>query len=361
LSKHIFIYAYTNLNLGDDLFIKILCDQYPFTKFYIVSSVSKSSALYKIENLGVIPRIPYIDEIFKRLGIRININNVIQRLLSKQCDAIVNIGGSIFIENKGWEERAHQFKKRLIPNKPYFIISSNFGPYANQAFYQEYKSIFNSVTDICFREEYSYTLFSEINHVRYASDIVFSYHSTHNPKVKKQVTISVIDLSKRSDLKAYSKEYIDKIIEISKLLIQDGYQVCLMGFCSKQGDKKVINEIMSHFSDKESIFSHNYSGNIEESLNIIKESQAMIATRFHAMILGWVFNKPVYPIIYSNKTLNVIKDVGFKGKYTEISNIRNINPNEIIESILEAIPFDISNQITSSNLEFEKLDTFLLN
>lgn len=356
MSKRIFIYAYTNLNLGDDLFIKILCDRYPHTKFYIVSSINKSSALYKIDNLVVYPRIPFIDQIFKRM----NINNKLQRLLSKHCDAIVNIGGSIFIEKEDWKEKAIQFEKRLIPNKPYFMIGSNFGPYKDQSFYQSYKSIFSSMTDICFREEYSYKLFSESNNIRYASDIVFSYHSTHNTFIKKQVTISVIDLTNRPKLKAYSNDYKDKIIEISKLLIQEGYQVCLMGFCKKEGDMKTIKEIMSHFSNNESIFSHIYAGNIEESLNIIKESQSIIATRFHSMILGWLFNKPVYPIIYSNKTLNVIKDVGYQGKYTEISTIRNIDPIEIMEYLTQTKSFDISKQIASSSLQFEKLDVFLL-
>lgn len=356
MSKRIFIYAYTKLNLGDDLFIKILCDRYPHTKFYIVSNISLSTALYKIDNLVVIPRIPFIDKIFKG----ININNSIQRFISKHCDAIVNIGGSIFIESIGWEERVHQYRKRIIPNKPYFIIGSNFGPYHDNEYLQSYKSIFKSMTDICFREEYSYKLFSDMKHVRYASDIVFSYHPTQNTTVKKQVTISVIDLSNRSQLKQYSNDYKDKIIEISKLLIQEGYQVCLMGFCRKQGDKKVIKEILSQFSDNESIYSHIYAGNIEESLNIIQESHSIIATRFHAMILGWVFNKPVYPIIYSNKTLNVIKDVGYTGKYIEISSIRNIDSIEVIEYLTQSKPFDISKQIASSNLQFEKLDAFLL-
>jgi colanic acid/amylovoran biosynthesis protein len=93
---------------------------------------------------------------------------------------------------------------------------------------------------------------------------------------------------------------------------------------------------------------------------LIQESKFVIASRFHAMILSWVFQKPVYPIVYSDKSLHVMQDIGFDGLYTEIENINEINVAEVYEYLSHSKSLDIEKQTSSANTQFKKLDEFLL-
>lgn len=49
--KKIIIYAYTKFNLGDDLFIKVLCERYPKTKFIIYAPKDYKKCFKDIKNI----------------------------------------------------------------------------------------------------------------------------------------------------------------------------------------------------------------------------------------------------------------------------------------------------------------------
>jgi len=211
--KKIFIDAYTELNLGDDLFIKILCERYPNHLFYIVCRRKNAEAFLNIKNLKVLYSFPYLDSLAKKASLwQLLINNI-----AKKCDLVVNIGGSIFIEPSKWKKHVNKYKTRLKINKPMYIIGSNFGPYKTEEFYKEYYHIFKNVTDICFRDEYSYKLFSKLSNTRLASDVVFTLN-TANVELKNKENnyiISVINLENRADLAKYKDKYERKIEEIT--------------------------------------------------------------------------------------------------------------------------------------------------
>ena len=51
--KKIFIYAYMAKNLGDDLMVRILCERYPNTKFYLFADAFYKTAFKDLDNLTV--------------------------------------------------------------------------------------------------------------------------------------------------------------------------------------------------------------------------------------------------------------------------------------------------------------------
>lgn len=356
--KKIFIYAYMNTNLGDDLFIEMLCDRYPDTEFY---TVTRSRTFKNIKNLKTIPTVPLLDGAFNRLGLNIGINSMLSRFISNFCDGIVNIGGSIFIQPENWQKKTKEFKKSILKNKPFFVIGSNFGSYSSQEYYFEFKSLFKKTTDICFRDEYSYNLFSDLKNVRKASDIVFSYTPKIEIEVKKNIVISVIQLSDRKNLKKYKENYKEHIVELIRKFIKKGYIITMMGFCKNQGDEQAINEInqMLEKKEKKYVESYIYTGDLEEALKVIQKSSFVLGSRFHAMILAWIFNKPVYPIIYSDKSLNVIEDIDFEGVFSKIESLEKVNIDEVVKSLNENNSIDIKKQVSSASNQFKKLDEFL--
>src|SRR5699024_7072377 len=114
-----------------------------------------------------------------------------------------------------------------------------------EKFYNEYRFIFNKVTDICFRDKYSYNLFSELNNTRLASDVVFTLNTNdiEAENHENNFVISVINLENRENLAEYKESYEKKITEITSELIKQGNQVILMSFCENEGDLEAINRI----------------------------------------------------------------------------------------------------------------------
>ncbi|MEB2492996.1 polysaccharide pyruvyl transferase family protein [Peribacillus frigoritolerans] len=359
--KKIMVYAYTHFNLGDDLFIKVLCERYPNTRFVLFAPSEYKQCLKGLNNISLFPNdvffIRGMNYIFRKLKIN---NNLFQKLLANRCDAAVFIGGSLFIQGDNWEETVEITKSMRIKNKPFYLLGANFGPFNENEYYYSYKGLFSEYSDICFREKYSYDLFKDLSNVRMADDIIFQYKKQVHQEKENNIIISVINPSTRKSLNNYDEIYYSKIKDIAIYFIERGYAVTLMSFCEIEGDKEAIEKIVKlipkRFLDK--VSEHYYKLNIEETINLIAKSSLVVATRFHSMILGWVFNIPVFPIVYSDKMTNVMSDVGFKGFYTDIKSINSLKPEQVFESTKTNL-IDVSTQVKSAEMHFEKLDKYL--
>lgn len=359
--KKVMVYAYTKFNLGDDLFLKILFDRYPDT-YFILFSPKEYNKMFKQKNVKIIS----INNFFLRginyISRRINKKLTINKFISKTCDASVYIGGSIFQQSKSWENQIVNRENLLNKDQPFYVLGANFGPFSDDDYYNEYKKVISKYKDICFRDIYSYKLFQDLKNVRVADDIVFSLKRNSTNRDDKKVVISVIKPSYRSDLSEYDDLYYNKIRDISIEFIKKGYNITLMSFCKIEGDEEAIEKILKRIPNNyvEFVDKYNYRGDIEESLELISCSSLVIATRFHAMILAWVYNKPVVPIAYSEKMTNVVIDVGFDGVYTDFANLEKLNPLEIYNN-LEKELIDVTKQTVNSEDHFKELDKLLLN
>jgi colanic acid/amylovoran biosynthesis protein len=101
-----------------------------------------------------------------------------------------------------------------------------------------------------------------------------------------------------------------------------------------------------------------YRGNIEEALDTIGDSQVIVGTRFHANILGFLMNKVVIPIAYSDKTTNVLSDLKFSGKIFDIRFKEGLSFDNLDDVILSN-NFDMSVINKNLNDPFEKVDMIL--
>ena len=345
----VYLKAYINKNLGDDLFIKVITDRYKNCKFYI----DADSKYLKIDNL----------KSYRQNKLKKNINRLI-KLISKgkksldnyymlNKDLCVIIGGSMFIENK----YSNMLRKSEKIKKDYYILGANFGPYESEWYFNKYYNFFKDAKDVCFREKKSYYLFKSIPQVRSASDIIFSF-DTKNVIIKKskKVIISVIDCSKKikGDFN-YKETYENKICELIDIFRKKGYSIKLMSFCKSEGDENAIASILSKCENKEDIEIYYYRGNVDEALNVLGDSSVIIGTRFHANILGMILNKTVIPIAYSDKTLNVLNDMNFKGRIFDIRDEEKFDVQSITDEELNYIS-DITNQVNDANNQFYGID-----
>ena len=348
--KKIFVMAYLRNNLGDDMFVMELLNRYPDVEFYVeVVEIKYAKAFEKKNNVKII----------------INENETFEKIDINQYDGYVYIGGSIFMEGGkvyNLDEGCLEFvKKCKILNKPFYYISSNYGPYQTEKYFNLSKETFKQCTDLCFRDQYSYNLFKDISTVRYAPDVLFSYEIAECKKEKDTIGISIIDLEIRENLRHKEDEYIQFLFNNINLYLQEGKNIYLFSFCNDEGDEKAIQKILNKFKDsdyKNRITVVRYNENIEEFLAIYKKMEYMICQRFHSLVLSYICRQKFYAISYSKKICNIIKELNLCDKYIKLE---EITAQKIIT--LEDF-YDVEEEnlreIKKKSLEqFRELDKFL--
>lgn len=349
--------GYFKRNLGDDLFLRILAERYPNECFEVYSSY-KYRNVYKTKNIKFFSTknwLNIIRVIINKILKLIKMDKVFLMENIKKYNNVILIGGSIFMEIPNMNYKL--YAKRLFDdNSNNYILGANFGPYYTNDFVKIHKdSIFPSVKDICFRDVYSYDLFEDLPNVRYASDIVFGLNVSKIKKSNDNIAIiSVIDVTK--DNMKYSQDwYNDKIVKIIELLKERNMKIILMSFSEIQGDEKIIKKIYEMLENKTNVKYYFYRGNINEALEILAKSRIIFGTRFHANILGLLLEKTVIPIAYSDKTINVFKDMNFKGKIFDIRDEKKFNIDSLTDNDLN-YKHDVSFQINDAKKHFKELD-----
>ncbi|MCR5803803.1 MAG: polysaccharide pyruvyl transferase family protein [Clostridia bacterium] len=307
--KKVYVQAYLNNNLGDDLFIHMLVQRYKNIEFYICGNPRMTTCFKQYGNVHTCSKMHWIALKIKRkiMGTE---GPIIDQSAIDKCEAAIRIGGSIFIEYDKWEKNWVEF------DMPYFIISANYGPARSQDFHDLVESKLKKTEGCCFRDMYSYKQFMKLKNVSFAPDVVFGFNpygiieGNSNPK---GIAISLIDLSSRKSLREYSEEYYSAIARVIDHFTSKAIPVTMISFCLKEGDKNAVMNVINRCQSVTQIRTIDYDGNYIEVLRALESCDTVIATRFHAMVLGWIMGKNVVPIVYSNKQDNVMDDLSFKG------------------------------------------------
>lgn len=349
---------YNKINLGDDLFVYILAERYS-NAFQIVAASRLS-----------FPRLANIHKVnffwFNEIGSWIvgrffGLRHLQYRLLSKQVDILIYIGGSIFIDQgdyRAWRAEVQFYQSLKIP---YHIIGSNIGPVRSKEFISYVREIIAGSTDTCLRDKASLKLVEDLPNVRLAADVVFTLAPNHfhtAVAIKKTVVISVIDAHRRFN-QGLARQYDACIARLAEKAVRDGYMVIFMSFCRKEGDERASRRILRLVNQDmaQEISCYNYRGNVEQAIGVIKGAEVIIGTRFHANILGFVFGKKVLPIAYSDKMIDVLKDMNFTGQMIDI---RQITPGTFNDITFDTIPvIDITAQQALAQRQFCVLDKLL--
>ncbi len=245
---------------------------------------------------------------------------------------------------------------------PSFVINSNFGPFTHQKFVDVHRTAFSYCKSVSFRDTYSYSLFSDLKNVFHAPDVVFAGKYGIEPSNNlNNIIVSVIDLSRKENIKQYAQEYEAKIAEICIRFASLGNTVTLMSFCKFEGDENAIDKIKALLpSDAmKNIDEYRYCGNINEALKLIADSRFVVATRFHSMILGWYFNKNIFPVIYGEKMEHYLDDVKFSGKTCMVKDIGKLDVEDVMYNFENNVKIDTKSQKKDAEKHFAILDDFI--
>lgn len=329
--RRILIYGYNRVNLGDDLFFKILVERYPEVDFYMMAEVDYEQIIVR-PNFYCIRR-NRINKIFS--------SHIPYQFYFHKFDAVVCIGGSIFME--AGESGSCNFirfllkYKRSFPGVPIHIIGSNYGPERTSAFRESVRGVFAFVDSVCLRDRYSYALFKENGRVACAPDVIFQLGAEpRTSKSENVVGISVIDLPSRAQLREYTEQYEALLMHHIERSITAGKRVRLFSFCDYERDNEACDRLLAklHEELRESVEVVAYRGDIEGFLESFRSVEYLLASRFHAVVLGLMYRIPTIPVVYSDKTINILNDIEYGGDIVDIRNIGDIS-RELKAEVLE--------------------------
>lgn len=351
--RTILVEGYFAKNFGDDLFFKVLFERYVDIKWVINTNNKDYTKIF-----SAYKNVEIKNKLYHKVLRKINKSE----LFYKKIDAVVFIGGSIFMEDEKWDQ-IYNYRKSIFKSfdkKPIYFIGCNFGPFSSEEFFEKNKSLFEKSVDVCFRDHYSGDIFKLLPNTRVAPDIVFGLKTNKVEKLKSSLGISLIDLNGRKDLQQFQKIYVSKMSEIIKEAIDRKIKVTLFSFCEDEGDMKIISKILDSIDTKyrDNIDIVNYDGDMDNFLNRFKTMENIIGTRFHACILSQVFGQGLYPIIYSKKTYNVLEDINLIDNYAYIKDCKQIKPKHVLDIISQN---KINNPKIFSDAEkqFEVLDKYI--
>lgn len=362
VTSRFMLYGFFGHNVGDDAFFDMLFKRYPDTMFYIMHDPSYAEFFSRYPNVRFYDATrPDIIKI-NAFGEKFNQSNLFEKLLLKICDGVVHIGGSIYQQIGNWQLDFDIRQKRKLRGKKFFAVSNNFGPYTDNSYRDMWAGEFKKWTDICFRDRYSYNLFSDIPIVRYAPDLLFRF-PIEKKESEKKVSVSVIDTLApfRTIEKSTAEAYENKIVELIKRFSSDGYAVSLLSFCAFAGDNAAADRILAALPEEVSSNIKNvvYRNNLNEITNEIETSEYVVATRFHAMILGYIAGKKVLPICYSEKMSNVISDLSLSDSIITLDNLSSLTADELIP-LANIVPEEKINEISHLATEqFAGFDKFV--
>ena len=360
--KKVFLYAYDRQNLGDDLFVHTITKRYPDVQFYMWSDRKNRKTFNQLSNLKVIDK----DSCFARFlqKLRPSLAVRYKSWLEKRCDAVVYIGGSIFYEYLHGEG-IPVWWEYMADSHPLFVMGANFGPYRTEKYRMQMSAAFSKMQDICFRDRYSYNLFPEVATVRCAPDLLFSYPIPEVQTKPRQLFVSVINCADKAEgdnsLDEFQQSYIMNLAMLLRLYLDKGWHIVLAAFCEAEGDYRAIREICQAMDVPESdgrIEVLVYDGtNSEELLEQIAASEYVIASRFHGVILALAAGRPVFPVIYSDKTARVLKDIAFCGNWADLRKAGELSFEDSHRNL--NLVFDTTDVRTSAQEHFTALDMYL--
>ena len=360
--KRVFLYAYDKVNLGDDLFVRTITERYPGTKFYLWSDAINRNNFADVDNVIVFNQqsglLRATSKIWPSFPSRY------RKWVECRCDAIVYIGGSIFIEYPHWERYVSWWKEKARQNQMY-VLGANWGPYSTPAYKEGMAEAFGAMQDICFRDHYSQAQFSYVNSVRYAPDILLLSQMPKCEINKKQVFVSLIDCSgeAHAELRKYKKVYLDNMSSLLRQYLEDGWHVVLSSFCKHEGDELAVSEVLtniidSRYTDRISILSYDGT-NSNEILRSISESDYVISTRFHGVILALAAGRPVLPVIYSDKTQHTLDSIDFEGRCFDFRSQKTISFVQSKENWYNLKKYPLDRIRSHAEKHFSKLDMIL--
>lgn len=293
--------AYLDNNLGDDLMIKLFANYFSEHEIYIFNS----KTIIK-KTFADVPNIKFCEpERFKEM--------------LDVIDLHVTIGGSMFLLDsfKRWVQSRHRiWKARLLKKRGIksATIGINLGPFDNKniglllsKWELKYKDL------ITVRDQMSYDLLADgslKSPIYLFPDIVFSYS---NEKTTETYSLGISAYRSKNPKYDNFLNYESMATLIDQHIESIGGKVALFAFDSEdENDLVAAYYIKKMAKYKENIEIIPYLDDSDYFIEKFAQCEKIVGVRFHSSVLALKLGIPLFSIYYSNKTINLMKDLGLQ-------------------------------------------------
>ena len=278
-----------------------------------------------------------------------------------QYDAIIQVGGSFFVDLYGTPQFEHALCT-FMAKKPLFMVGHSVGPFQDPQFNQLADYVFGQCDALILREEVSLGLMreSQINQQKveqgvdtawlvapHEEDFVPSYAVQHWLGVaarQKTVAITLRDLApfdKR--LGTTQQAYEAAFAGVVNRLIDAGYQVLTLSTCTgidsyNKDDRMVALKLRAQINDPTRYHVVMDELNDLEMGKILAACELTVGTRLHSAIISMNFGTPAIAINYEHKSAGIMQQLGMPEMAVDIRHLLDGSLEGLVADTLGQLP-----------------------
>ncbi|MTD26408.1 colanic acid biosynthesis pyruvyl transferase WcaK [Erwinia sorbitola] len=377
-----------SLNLArNDLDIDVI-SRYPTSSGYLLQQEILPDALFLQTKKG---KNKLFDKIKRRLMPKIMMAHIANRGLFKlfpvpqylqefsdnlkQYDAIIQVGGSFFVDLYGPLQFEHSLCA-LLAKKPIHMIGHSVGPFQKPRFNEIANFVFDRVDSLVLRESVSLEMMKQggitTRKVVKGADTAFlvrarevaepGHNLVHWQQVigqQKTIAITVRELApfdKR--LGVTQQQYEAAFGRVINAMIERGYQVVAFSTCTgidsyNKDDRMVAMTLSDHIQQKDKYHVIMDEFNDLELGIMLGQCHLTIGTRLHSAIISMNFGTPAVAINYEHKSLGVMNQLGLPEMASDVKSLMDGSIITRVNNVLDN--YDAVKQQVDQAVEQERI------
>ena len=224
-----------------------------------------------------------------------------------------------------------------------------------------YRDLFRRYAGITFRDQYSAGLYEGYPNEAYAPDMIFGYPTEVLPQ-RKQVLFSPILLVGRMGkrpLEQYTMAYQRFMWNAIRASCSAATMWCWHRFARDRVTKTRLERLtdsltVSELAHVRTVF---YRDTPDEVLHAFAESECVVATRFHAMVLGYAHSCKVLPLCMTRRPRKSLMTWAIASLTMDV--LESTDAATVVDALIASEPLDASELIRASQGHFQFTDRVL--
>ncbi len=342
-----YVSAYLDKNLGDDLMLWLLCTHFPEHSFH----------LYCV-NPEYFPVLPDCKNL---LSTEVPLK-VVLRSRDNPYDGYLRIGGSLF-EMKGVRTPVYRFLHALQLESAMrrgfksAVIGCNISTFPSTLAQLTTKKEFRTFGLATVRDQRTFRFASALKapeHLFFYPDMLFSLPSSFFPSKKGPDGPLGVAVYRSKYLPEENSRYYDVMAAFCDLYIEKNNRpVHFFAFdTGLENDNLAAQEIQRRMTHAQQTALCSHNGHGWALLAEMSKCSAMVCTRFHAIVLAMLMHIPFVPISYSEKTDNLLCDIGYEGVTFTFTGMRDTTPEALLRAS-EKLDYSVSAATNDLNVQAE--------